>query len=350
MANLVFYMDYGPLLSRINKSTLIVYMYYDKFQNEDGIVQFTYSELNEHLGLATSTINKCNSLLKKLELIEEVDSTQGKRYKLLPVKKLTFDLKTQITEKVGIDYDQNTSLRQKYLEDKIPPAFNQFLNKKSLQQAYKKIGSLRKAKSLCEYLKVDLYTFKLLIERDGDFKSKFKTLSKEIEQAANKPKKGKVSANDRELATYLYDRLKDLGAKPIHKSWFIKNCKIAQSILSSITVEEAKQVLDYGFNDSWWHDKITDLTVVEKLYARIKLKAKPSIKSIISRSTPIPESIQAQIAGEVNSSIQISTYEDAAFLKSAYLENPNQKEIKQIVDILEKSGIIPIGNDNLKFG
>ena len=89
MSNLVFYMDYGPLLSRVLKSAFLVYMYYDKFQNDQGVVQFTYSDLNDHLGLATSTIQKSNALLKKLKLIEEVESAQGKKYRLLPPKRLT---------------------------------------------------------------------------------------------------------------------------------------------------------------------------------------------------------------------------------------------------------------------
>ena len=348
-------MDYGPLLAMVNKSTLVVYMYYDKFQDDNGMIQFTYNELNEHLGLATSTINNCNALLRRLKLIEEVDSAQGKKYKLLPVKKLDVKLRAQVLKKANVGYEQNTILRKRYLEEDIPPAFNQLLNKKSLQQAFKKLGTLRKGKDLTEYFKTDLHTFKLLMERDGEdtFKTKFYNLRKEIEQEANKPKKGKISANDRELATYLYDRLKDLGATPIHKTWFVKNCKIAQSILASITVEEAKQALDYGFNDNWWHDKITDLSSVEKLYARIRLQTKSSKStktSLISRSTPIPESIQAQITGEVKTSIQVNTYEDAALLKQSLLDGQDQKEIKQIVDILEKSGIIPTGKNNLKFG
>ena len=66
MANLVFYLDYGPLLCRVYKSAFLVYHFYEKFQNDQGVVQFTYSDLNDHLGLASSTIQKCNSLLKKL--------------------------------------------------------------------------------------------------------------------------------------------------------------------------------------------------------------------------------------------------------------------------------------------
>ena len=80
----------------------------------------------------------------------------------------------------------------------------------------------------------------------------------------------------------------------------------------------------------------------------MRLQTKKATK--ISRSTPIPESIRTQISSSVKTSIQVNTYEDAALLKQSLLDGQDQTDIKQIVDILEKSGIIPTGNNNLKFG
>jgi hypothetical protein len=352
MSNLVFYLDYGPLLTRVHKSALIVYLFYDKFKNDEGIVQFTYNDLNDHLGLATSTIQKSNAILRELKLIEEVESASGKKYKLLPVKKLTADLKKQIlTQYTTEDYSDQTSLRKKYLQDDIPLDFQQLLNKKVLKKAYKDLGTLRSGKDLCQYFKIDFYTFKLLHERDGEdsFKARFKALAKEVEdESIPKAKEATFDNNDRELTTYLYDKLNTLGAKPIHKNWFAKNCNIAHTILTNITLDDAKATLEFGFADEWWHDKITDLNCMNTLHSRYKLQGKKPSK--ISRSTLIPEAIRLEIVKEVGSSIEVNTYEDAFMLKQCILDGQDKEDIMKIVEILERSGIIPQGNDNLRFG
>ena len=354
MSNLVFYMDYGPLLSRVLKSAFVVYMYFDKFKNDQGIVQITYNELNDHLGLATSTIQKSLSLLKKLELIEEVESTQGKRYKMLPVKNLTPQLKSEILQLVEVeDYNEQTSIKKRYLQDDIPADFQQLLNKKVLKKAYKDLGTLRSGKELCEYFKIDYYTFRLLHELEGDssFKVKFKSLAKEVESEANPPKKQEqaIGESERSLATFLYDKLNTLGAKPINKSWFIKNCNMAKALLATISLEEAKDAIEWGFQDSWWHDKITDLNSVTTLYTRHKLQNKKPPKKI-TRNTPLPDEVKQVISSQTSSSIEVNTYEDAYMLKQSILDGQTKKDILAIVEILELHGIVPLGRENLKFG
>jgi len=348
MSNLVFYMEYGPLLCRVLKSAYVIYTYYDRFKNDEGIVQFTYNELNEHLGLATSTIQKSNAILRQLKLIEEVESSQGKKYKILPVKKLSSELKKEILDLAqGEDYSDDSSLRRRILQNDLPIDFQQLLNKRVLKKAYKDLGTLRSGKNLCNYFKIDYNTFKLLLEKEGEnsFKTRFNTLAKSIEE--DQDKQPKYTEQERDLAKYLYDKLSTLGAKPINKNWFIKNCNIAHTIVESITSEDAKQALDWGFEDDWWKDKITDLTAVNTLYSRYRLQAK---KFKISRSTPIPPHIQEIIYKQVKTSIEVNTYEDAFMLKQSVLEGQDKEDILKIVNILEQNNIIPSGQENLKFG
>lgn len=353
MANLVFYMDYGPLLSRVHKSAFLLYTYYDKFQNDQGVVQFTYNDLYEHLGLATSTIQKSNALLKRCGLIEELAGA-GKRYKMLPVKKLTSTLREEIlTWTKTSNYNPETSLRKKYLEDSIPAEYQQLLNKKVLKDAYKKLGSLKKPKQLCGHFKIDYHTFKILFERDGQdsFREKFKDLVLQVEQELEPPKKKikkAIGDAERKVASHLYDKLVEYDAKPIAKNWYIKNCNIAKQMLDSITVEQAIKAIDWGFNDDWWRDKITDLNCLPKLYQRSKLQSK--IVAKITRSTPIPEKIIQEIEKQLEVSIQVKTYEDAAFLKQSLLDGQIDDDIVKVVTLLEKSGIIPEGRQNLIFG
>lgn len=355
MSSLVFFMDHLPLLCRsLNKSAIIVYFCLEKFKNDQGIVQITYGDLREHLGFSSSTIQKSLAVLKRINLIEEIDSGVGKIYRILPVDLLDDQIKQSLLEESKVeDYGVQTNLRKRYLEEDYPLEFQQLLNKKLLQKIFKELGTLKKPKEICVHLKLDFHTFKLLCERTGkgSFKETFEKLVLEIESEGAKKLK-KFSQEEKDLANYLYDKLKDLGIKPTNKSWYMKNCNIAKTILENITLEEAKEVLDWGFNDSWWSDKISDLTPVHTLYARYKLsKKKPSNLqgNKITRSTPLPEEVIEAIA-TLAFSFPVRTYEDAFILKQSVLDGQDKPEIVKAVEILENYGIIPSGSENLKFG
>jgi hypothetical protein len=345
MSSLIFITDYLPLLTRCNKSAIALYLVYDKLKEDSGIVRTTYNELQEHLGLASSTISSVRGLLIKLELIEKLDGTGSVR--VLPVKPLTEELRLQILTRAEAEpYQAKTGIRKRFLEDDIPAEYQQLLNKKFLQTLYKELGSLN-AKALCKHLKLDYHTFKLLCERDevGSFKTKFLELKNQI-SASKEPKKA-FGPQERELATFLYDKLKALDAKPINRNWFSKNCNIAKSILETLSLSEAKQILEWGFADNWWHNKITDLSAINTLHSRFKLQHKKASK--VSSSTPIPPDVKAQIEA-IHLSFPINTYSDAAFLKQSILDGELNEDIRKAVTILEQSGIIPLGNSNLSFG
>jgi len=349
MTSLVFSTDYMSLLSRTsNKSAVLVYILFDTFKNDQGIVQITYVELEEHLAIASSTIQKSLLILKRLELIEEVeDQSSNKKYRILSPKVLSPELKEEIIkESKTEEYSINTALRRKYTSDNIPIEFQQLLNKKTLQKIYKELGSLRNPKEICKYLKIDYQTFRLFAEstEEGSFRSRFEKLAKEIEV---KKEQSQISKEATELTTYLYDHLKSLGVKPSDSKWFLKNTNAAKTILASITIEEAKEALDWGLADKWWCDKITNLSVITSIRDRIALQNRKS--SGIKRTTLIPEEIRAIIRNQ-NFTIEVNTYEDAYFLKQSILDGQVHIEIKRIVQILEENGIIPEGNNNLRFG
>lgn len=357
MSSLVFYLDYVPLLSRIYKSSVILYLVYDKFRNDSGVVQLTYSDLGQHLGLASSTVLKANTILKELNLIEELEVGQSKHYKLLPIKKLSEELRQEILSKYATEqFDpKQSAIRKKYLEDQIPPDFQQLLNKKTLKKAYKELGSnLTNGKHLCNFFKIDANTFKLLQERDGEgsFRVRLRNLMKEIEAEApkRKEKDPEASPAQQELTKYLYDKLTEANARPINpNSWWMKNRGIAYNFLKTVSLEEAKSLIDQGFADKWWKDKMTDLSILEKMYMRRRLQVVKLPLGTVSRATPIPESIQKEIAN-INAYIQVDTYEDAYMLKHSILSGESKKDIREVVDILENHGIVPKGQNNLVFG
>ena len=346
-------MDYGPLLSRVFKSAFLVYMYYDKFQNDEAIVQFTYNELNQHLGLASTTIQKANKVLQKLELIEEVESATGKSYKLLPVKRLSDELRQELINMSSIsDYNNETSLRKKYLDDNIPVDFQQLLNKRVLKKAHRELGpAFTRGKELCKYFKIDYHTFRLLHERDGknSFKVRFKKLMKEIVDTAPKKKqKEKYSEEAQELTKYLYDSLATRNIKPIG-NWWIKNCSIAHNLLKGgLGLQEGKEMIDWGFASEWWQDKMSDLKVLDPISTRYRLAKASHKTNKICRASPIPQDIREEISRAA--SISVDTYEDAYLLKQSVLSGEKEEDIIAVVGILEKRGIVPSGSENLTFG
>lgn len=345
-------MDYGPLLSRVFKSAFVVYMYYDKLQNDNGIVHLTYNELNEHLGLASTTIQKANMVLKKLELIEEVegDATSGKGYRLLPVKHLGEAKIKEILQLSSAEaYQVESSLRKKYLEDKIPYDFQQLLNKRVLKKAYKDLGrDFRRPRPLCEYFKIDYHTFKLLSEKGGEnsFKQKLSLLMKEVE--GPQKLKSKFSIESRDLTTYLYERLAERNVKPIG-NWFMKNCAVAHNLLSNgLTLERGKELIDWGLSDNWWADKITDISILAKVDSRCQMQ-KAKNQNTITRDTLLPEGILLEV-DQLSEAIQVKTYEDAYMLKESVLAGTKKKNIVAVVNKLEELGILPSGPQNLRFG
>lgn len=359
MSNLTFFIEYAPLLVRTNKSAFVVYMFYNKFQDDNGIVQFTYNELNEHLGLATTTIQSANTILKRLNLIEEVeDKAAGKKYKLLNVAPLAESLRNELMHEFQVEeYNTASTLKIRFVQDTVPANFQQLLNKKVLKQAFKELGaSFRNGRELCRYFKIDFHTFKLLHEKDGNYKLRLKQLMQEVENESLVKKKGakdkevKFTPEVHELTKYLYDALALREAKPFG-NWYVKNCNIAMNLLTKgLSLDEAKAMIDWGFANEWWQDKMSDLKVLETINTRYRLDKSACEKKEhkITRNTELPAAIREQLQSITK--LPVSTYEDAFLLKQSVLDGENKKDIVHVVSILENCGIVPTGAKNLNFG
>lgn len=353
MLDLVFYTDYSPLLTRISNSAFIVYCFYDKFKDENNEVKFTYFELTEHLSITPPTLVKAHLALQKLKMIEP--SGEGK-YLLLPLTKLTDELKQQIIEEFEIEMPPNNSIFMiKYSEEKWPEEFQQLLSKKRLKAAQKELGDLfTRASSLCEYFNLDIKMFKAVYRRKK-FKKEFDRLVLEIKNDAltikEKERKKKSFCDDARLLTnYLYDKLAEREARPVGNWWF-KNCNMANSMLDeNFTLDEAKKVIDWAFEDSWWKSKLTNVRILETVRTQYKLsQSKKKIDSQkITRRTPIPEQAKEALK-EIPIKIPINVYEDAYFLKQNVLNGEKKAELVKAVEILERFNVIPSGNVNISF-
>jgi murein L,D-transpeptidase YcbB/YkuD len=341
----LFQVEYLPFLTRLTSSQLeaiVLYPLLCSLKNDSCIVQESIENLAQHLNIDSQRLSVSLSILKLLGLIE-----LGEQIKILPIKPLTSEVKQHFLSKTGLLEEKvsKSVIQAKYANAEVPIDYQQLLNKKTLQKIYKELGTLKNSKEICNYLKLDHSSFKLFCEVTDEklFKAKFQALAASIESPAEKDNK-----EVNELVNYLYDYLKDLGSPPA-SNWFPKNKKMAKTLLKDLTLEQAKQALDWGFTDPWWSTKITNVSHIQNLHLLVNRKSPKDQQQGIKRSTPLPDQVRKLLA-EANVTIDVSTYEDAFFLKQSILEGQSHSEIKRVVRILEENGILPSGNDNLRFG
>lgn len=350
MMDLIYFTEYCPLLMRISASAAGIYSYYYKFKDENNEVKFTYAELSEHLSIAIPTLVKIHQILQKLKMIEQCE--EG-RFRVLPLEKIPDELKQQIAEEFNFEMPPSNSLFiVRYGEEKWPPEFQQLLSKKTLKNAKKALGdSFRKAPALCAHFGLDLKVFKVVYQKQK-FQKEFTRLVKEVEEEfpkKEKPEK-KFTEEARELTKYLYDKLAERDAKPT-SNWWMKNCAMANALLvRDFTLEEAKKVIDWAFEDNWWKSKTTNIRVLETIRTQYKLNiAKKKVDANkITRRTPIPDLVKEALK-QIPIRIPINVYEDAYFLKQNILNGEKRTDLIQAVEILEKFNVVPQGKANINF-
>ena len=73
----------------------------------------------------------------------------------------------------------------------------------------------------------------------------------------------------REIVTHLYHQLKDLGISK-SPSWFGKQMKIAENLLSRYPPDTIFSVIDFAFQDSFWRTSFDGLEKMEKVLQKMK--------------------------------------------------------------------------------
>jgi len=73
----------------------------------------------------------------------------------------------------------------------------------------------------------------------------------------------------REIVTHLYHQLKDLGISK-SPSWFGKQMKIAENLLSRYPPDVIFSVIDFAFQDSFWKTSFDGLEKMEKVLQKMK--------------------------------------------------------------------------------
>jgi hypothetical protein len=73
----------------------------------------------------------------------------------------------------------------------------------------------------------------------------------------------------REIVTHLYHQLKDLGISK-SPSWFGKQMKIAENLLSRYPPDTIFSVIDFAFQDSFWKTSFDGLEKMEKVLQKMK--------------------------------------------------------------------------------
>ena len=163
MASLNFFLNYAPYLAKVSKSAFVLYIFYDKLQDDKGEIQITYNDIREHTGLQGTTLSKAHKILLDLGLLRALDDKQyfkGKKYEVVrdPIME---DSKRQELFTAN-ELDLNSSFRIKY--EKVPEAYKQLLDFEKMKEALQALGTIDVAKMLAKHFSLDFQTMQLYLE------------------------------------------------------------------------------------------------------------------------------------------------------------------------------------------
>jgi len=193
--NLAFSLDYIPNLIKSHKEALIIYCVYDKFKNDDNIIQITNNDLIEHYGFTIKEIVKAQQALVASGLLKEI---KGKD-----------DIESQyrIEAPQFLDEASTTKLRSKFTDLVVPESFAALFDIEQMKEMYKKLGDSKfKISNIADKLKIDVNTLKLYLEYP-EFAAKLQQVCIDVrEQLSPKVKITDINGNYDALMTVDKDK------------------------------------------------------------------------------------------------------------------------------------------------
>lgn len=181
MASLNFFLNYAPYLAKVSKSAFVLYIFYDKLQDDEGIIQITYNDIREHTGLQGTTLSKAHKILLELGLLKALDDKQyfkGKKYKVIRDPIMEEDKKQELF--ITNELDLNSSFRSKY--EKIPDAYKQLVSFEKMKEALQALGTVDVARRLAKHFNLDFQTMQLYLEMK-DFRDQVDEVRRRVKTA-----------------------------------------------------------------------------------------------------------------------------------------------------------------------
>lgn len=412
MANLVFLLDYAPLLVKNHKSAMIIYEFYDKFKDDSGIVTIKYEELKEHLGLATSTISDAHNILKSLKLIEPLKQKDVKErkfqsvpYKVLPVIPLSEneDALKYVSNELNTEIQSNTQLKERFISQRLPEEFMVIFDVDRVKKVIEDLGEVKSqiANCLATSFGLDRNMFKVLME-NKQFRQRFvevkklaqQQLKEKIQDQSKSHVSNTVNSNGKTInsdAAKFYEQLMEIHIdrktkqeRPISTwkspqllryfclcyereyktaykfngvSWSSKEMKDMKRILTAFD-EDAQQAMTYI--DWVFTIKIKSLNGIDstgilahaRMINEFNRKYNGSKKKSISRNDNLPQDFLDWIKIEVPNIEDLAdctTYYDLYWLREEQLSSSDiADEIEKIINEAIRRGIVP-SQGNIQF-
>ena len=196
---IAFLLDYVPLLIS-HPTTAILFLYLYELKDDNNLVNVTYEELEEHLGVSNPTISSALQMLQKLNLLQKMEFNQfeGSRYKIKDLQSLT-DLERKAlfaAHHKRID----TNIRRRMLDtEKWPDKYRYLVDTDHLKDALQKIGIEHfNIAELTKHFKLDRDQVRLLMS-NSLFREQFKIAKKMVLS-------GKEAVEQRELVVFKEDK------------------------------------------------------------------------------------------------------------------------------------------------
>lgn len=269
MANLVFLLDYAPILVKSNKSAMIIYEFYDKFKDDTNTVVIKYEELVEHLGLATSTIRDAHKVLKNLKLIEPFKQSEVKAkkfqsvpYRMLPVVPISENKEAleYAENELNVSIQKGTKLRERFIREKLPSEYLDVLDVGKMKKAIENLGDVKSqiANCLATEFGLDRNMFKLLMEDKGFRENVVKT-KREAKEAVSDSGSTKttVSSTKKDIKVpKAYEQLMSVHiSRKTKQEMKIDEWKSPQLLRYFCLCYEREYKVPYTFSKEPWNSK-----------------------------------------------------------------------------------------------
>lgn len=379
--------DYIPLLQN-RKHALAIYLYYSAIKDERGRVKPSYKALNEHLGLAHTTICKANEALCELGLLkpqtfsEDEPTRNITYYEVLDPAPFSSAERKKNFEKGNLAI--NTSIRTKLLSiDNLPLEYQQLLSLKDLRRALKKLGKDNfNLRELVKFFNLDNEVVRLW-GSNPIFVKKFTECKKAIlngksiesteKQKARKKTKAKKAPDEiyKSLMRAHIDK-KTGKEKPTHEwqpvqllRYFCRlyekknGCKYVLLTINSKELKDMKSLLDafkgdaekavryldwvFAYKDDTLSEGVlaTGICVHSRMLNEFEKTSSTKRETKFRHTDPIDSEFVNWIKTNVPEYSEVANMRDLYWLKDEYDNEEESIPIKSIVEEGIKRGIIP---------
>lgn len=127
----------------------------------------------------------------------------------------------------------------------------------------------------------NLYASDEINTSTGDISGNEEVIDLSLKKEKNKKIKNKKVFSDvvKELNLFLKAKLIDRGVTIFNRDWNLKNYAVIESLLKSVSEDEIRGCIEWGFKDDYWKSNIVSIEVIRRILPKYQLKNSKRLKT-----------------------------------------------------------------------